>query len=191
MLPKEISRVGAKGKDVNDSAGIVATVKEFVVGNFQSLRSVQDLHRSGETETAGAKLKSLVGNVNTLIETSDKMIQGTGVDGFQESFDDISTGSFVFEDIPNTLLGDSIQPEVLNRLVEFNGNFAESLENIDQSNPTGKTQSQGSTERHHHSQASDGGTSGHTVFNEHSASSQQNRVLHMTYPDGNVSKINP
>ena len=166
MLPKEISRVGAKGKDVNDSAGIVATVKEFVVGNFQSLRLVQDLHRSGETETAGAKLKSLVGNVNTLIETSEKMIQGTGLDGFQESFDDISTGSFVFEDIPNTLLGDSIQPEVLNSLVEFNGNFAESLENIDQSNPTGKTQSQGSTERHHQSQASDGGTSGHTDFNE-------------------------
>ena len=76
------------------------------------------------------------------------MIQGTGLDGFQESFDNISTGSFVFEDIPNILLGDSIQPEVLNRLVEFNGNFAESLENIDQSNPTGKTQSQGSTERH-------------------------------------------
>ena len=167
MLPKEISQVGAKGKDVDDSAGIVATVKEFALGNYQGLRSVQDLYRSGDTETAGAKLKSLVGHVNTLIETSEEMTQSTGLDDFHESYDAISTGSFDFEDIPNTLLGDSIQPEVLNRLVEFSGNFVESFENLDQSNLSGKPQSQGSTERHHHSQASNGGTSGHTVFNEH------------------------
>ena len=106
MLPKEISRVGAKCEDVNDSAGTFATVKEFALGNSQGLRFVQDLYRRGDTETTGTKQNSLVGNVKTLAKTSEEMTQVTGLDGFQKSFDVISTGTFDFENIPTTLLGE-------------------------------------------------------------------------------------
>ena len=140
---KDMSRRLRGSGPGDDSADILQQVKEFATSVSGSLRGIQNFYQDGNTQAAGASLKILVGDTDTLTQTAKETKQISGAD-LREASHAISSGMPVaLSDVPDDLFGQVIHPQAFDKLVEFSGEFAESFNSLDVSvtAPTGGAQS--------------------------------------------------
>eukprot|EP00956_Cyclotella_meneghiniana_P035873 scaffold118872_cov36-Cyclotella_meneghiniana.AAC.1 len=120
----------------NSDIGVIENVKKLIFSLSKSLGSIQHHYKEGNVEEAGKALKAVVHDVD-----GGKFVKEIeGVQGMERDLpefftkDDIisSTGGTIsLKDIPNSMLGKLIHPEVVDQFVELSQDFAEKLEDID------------------------------------------------------------
>lgn len=98
-----------------------------------SLQSIQSLHRAGNSEAAGAHLKQLTGNVDSLVKAGKEANAIKGVDKIPKVFEDtLDESSLVgMHEFSDLQIGNSIHAEVFDRLTDFSKDITQSLEAID------------------------------------------------------------
>jgi hypothetical protein len=141
----------SRGVEANDVETAMMQVKELTSGLSSSLHSVRAMAAGGNTESAGAQLKTAFGNANSLIEVLSKETEHTArFDGSPGSLNIRSSSEDLsLESVPDSVLGDSIPPNSLDSLASFSSVLADAWGRIDQSShvksAARKKQSPGST----------------------------------------------
>eukprot|EP00956_Cyclotella_meneghiniana_P030844 scaffold79057_cov55-Cyclotella_meneghiniana.AAC.1 len=128
-------RGGEKGAN---SIGAIEQVKIFMRSLSNGLTSIQEHIRGDNAEEAAKILKDIVGDVNSVVETSNEMkhINGMNIGKLPKPFrgeEDFSNQMINLKDIPNSMLSEHMKPEIFDRLAKFSNEFATSLEEIDAS----------------------------------------------------------
>lgn len=119
-------RGGEKGAN---SIGAIEQVKIFMRSLSNGLTSIQEHIRGDNAEEAAKILKDIVGDVNSVVETSNEMkhINGMNIGKLPKPFrgeEDFSNQMINLKDIPNSMLSEHMKPEIFDRLAKFSNEFA-------------------------------------------------------------------
>jgi hypothetical protein len=97
------------------------------------LFSIKEKLTAGDTEGAGEGLKKLVGDVDSLAQTTKDMKQIEGYDNIPLAFDkyQVSKTDFSLADVSDSILGESIHPEVIEQYLDFSNQLKDVLDGID------------------------------------------------------------
>ena len=156
--------IGLRGnKNSQNSVGVIENVKKFMLSLSNGVGTIQRHYQDGDVEEAGKAFKVAVGNIDTISKSIKDMkaIQDKkdviGVLTEKDENNGIGIENIPnFQDIPNSMIGEQIDPKVLNKIVEFSNEFLGTLEDINlsqlQDAPTKKkTPHLSSTSRLHNS----------------------------------------
>ena len=124
---KNLSRGSLRGTKDVDSAAVITEVKDILELHLDSMESIQKHLHDGDKEGAGFALKSMVGDVDALVE----MGKEAKVTNSLELPESVGGNSLSMNDIPNDQLVEFIQPQVFNEIVEHAQTLREILEGID------------------------------------------------------------
>lgn len=117
-------RGGEKGAN---SIGAIEQVKIFMRSLSNGLTSIQEHIRGDNAEEAAKILKDIVGDVNSVAETSNEMKHINGMNKLPKPFsdeEDFSNQMINLKDIPNSMLSEHMKPEIFDRLAKFSNEFA-------------------------------------------------------------------
>ena len=117
-------RGGEKGAN---SIGAIEQVKIFMRSLSNGLTSIQEHIRGDNAEEAAKILKDIVGDVNSVAETSNEMKHINGMNNLPKPFrveEDFSNQMINLKDIPNSMLSEHMKPEIFDRLAKFSNEFA-------------------------------------------------------------------
>ena len=109
--------------------GAIQQVKNFMRSLSSGLTSIQE-HIVGENAEEGAKiLKTIVGDINSVVEISHELKHIKGMDELHKAFpsdEDISNSNQMInlKDIPNSILVEHMDPGTIDRLAKFSNEFA-------------------------------------------------------------------
>ena len=98
-------------------------IKGFFSAFSTSLASIQHHHHAGDTEKASEELKTVVGDVQSFIETNKDSNVIAGVDDLSEAlqnsnvFDDFD--SIGLQDVSDLMLGDLVKSEAFDGLTDL------------------------------------------------------------------------
>ena len=117
--------IGLRGnKNSENSVSVIENVKKFMMSLSNGVGTIQQHYEEGDTEEAGKALKAAVGDMDAISKSIKDMkaIQDKKeIIGVLTEGDEImgNHGITSIEDIPDSMLGDQINPEVLNKIFEF------------------------------------------------------------------------
>ena len=86
----------------------------------------------GDKESAAVSLRSTVGNTDNLVQATEETKQiSTGLNHLPEPVYDIPNANLDLDNIPNSMLGEFIQPKVFNQLHNFMKDFSDFVDQMD------------------------------------------------------------
>ena len=94
---KKLNRGGLRGSKDVDSAAVITEVKDILELHLDSMLSIQKNLHDGDKEGAGFALKSMVGDVDSLVEMGE---EGKVIDSL-ELPTSVGGNSLGMNDIPN------------------------------------------------------------------------------------------
>ena len=124
---KRLNRGGLRGSNDVDSAAVITEVKDILELHLDSMLSIQKNLHDGDKEGAGFALKSMVGDVDSLVEMGE---EGKVIDSL-ELPTSVGGNSLNKNDIPNDQLVQFIQPQVFDEIVEHAQNLRKIFKGID------------------------------------------------------------
>ena len=129
----ELSR-GIRGSGSNDadSASILPKVKGIATSLLESMKLIQGHFRDSNKEEAAEAIKAIVGNSNSLIETSNDSKLANDIH-FSRSFGDITSSDahpLTLSDIPNYQLANFVQPQIVDQFIEHTEDLVQLLEDV-------------------------------------------------------------
>ena len=129
--------IGLRGnKNSENSVSVIENVKKFMMSLSNGVGTIQQHYEEGDTEEAGKALKAAVGDMDAISKSikdmkaiqDKKEIIGVLTEGDETMG---NHGITSIEDIPDSMLGDQINPEVLNKIFEFSNEFVGTLVDLD------------------------------------------------------------
>eukprot|EP00956_Cyclotella_meneghiniana_P004505 scaffold5550_cov82-Cyclotella_meneghiniana.AAC.8 len=99
--------------------------------NLRNLETIQHHYQNGESEQAGKALKALTRDSGSFVQKSEEMKLTKGLDNKMLMDVDQKGGAVNIEDYSDSMVGDQIQPQIFDEVVNFSKEFAESLEDVD------------------------------------------------------------
>ena len=124
-------RLRGGNSKIEDPVGVMEKLKDFMQSLSTSLGEIQSGYNNGDTDESGKALKILVGDdVEPIIKTTEdvKFPQGELFNS-DHSIGDITS----LKDIPNSNIGEHIQPQIFDELASFSNDFTQTLEGLDMS----------------------------------------------------------
>ena len=121
---------GGNSKD-EDPAGVMEKLKGFMQSLSTSLGAIQNSYNNGDTEESGKALKILVGDdIESIAKTTKdtKLSQGELFNS-ENSIEGITS----LKDIPNSIIGEHIQPQIFDKIASLSADFTQTLEGLDMS----------------------------------------------------------
>ena len=110
-----------------DPSGVMQKLKGFMQSLSTGLGAIQNSYNNGDTEGSGRALKILVGDDVESIATTTKDAKLSGGELFENSIKEITS----LKDIPHSIIGEHIQPQIFDQLASLSNDITDTLEDID------------------------------------------------------------
>ena len=110
-----------------DPAGVMQKLKGFMQSLSTGLGAIQNSYNNGDTEESGKALKILVGDDVESIATTTKDAKLSGGELFENSIKEVTS----LKDIPHSIIGEHIQPQIFDQLASLSNDITDTLEDID------------------------------------------------------------
>ena len=121
---------GGNSKD-EDPAGVMEKLKGFMQSLSTSLGAIQNSYNNGDTEESGKALKILVGDdIESITKTTkDTEFSRGELFNSENSIEGITS----LKEIPNSIIGEHIQPQIFDKITSLSTDITDTLEDIDMS----------------------------------------------------------
>ena len=120
----------------DDPVGVITQLKSFMRSFSTGLGAIQGSYNNGDFEGAGKSLRDVVGDADSFVKTANDLKQLENIEGLPEApFDNLAQSdgiqTLIPEDISNSMLGNHMHPEIIEKLAEFSIELTNNLEDID------------------------------------------------------------
>lgn len=122
--------------NTENPVSIIEQMKGFMQSLSSRLDAIQNKQSIGDIDGSGKAFKDLVGDdIDSILKTSKDLKKPESLDVPLEEVNidkELSSNEIIsLKDVPNSLIGEQIQPEIIDQLASLSSDFAHTLDDLD------------------------------------------------------------